>query len=128
MTDIPTRDQVSEHLFSIYNAGVKSCASTYKGKMNESVNYAGKATGLILEALNVFDAQVERVAWLEAIVVDHVERIRLFKDAMIDAEFNDAATWALVLNHEGHIETLNKRIKYLEEHKHYDRSEQDKYT
>jgi len=65
--------------------------------------------------VNAYTAQIARNAWLEATVVDHVERIKLFKNAMIDRDFAYAEAMALVFGHEGHIETLNKRIEELEE-------------
>ena len=43
------------------------------------------------------------------------ERISDLEDAMIDGDFDYARAGALVLNHEGHIERLNKRISDLED-------------
>ena len=68
MAETPTREQVSEHLFRIFQAGVKSSYAQTQGRIDDSIDYSGRATGLILEVLAVFDARAERMAELGAVL------------------------------------------------------------
>jgi hypothetical protein len=58
--------------------------------------------------------RTERLRELELQVAERDTRIRNLETALQLQEFAQAQAWALVLNHEGHLDTQDQRIRELE--------------
>jgi len=92
MTEIPTRERVSDCLFCIYQMGVKGSYAQTQGRTDEGIRCSGKATGLILEALAAFDALVERNAKLEARIADIGLDLKELANDLFNGDINARGT------------------------------------